>query len=57
MSASVPFWAGDTPGVWRGFAGSLVSHVTYYLFAPQGSGEAESLTPLKWWTTPHLKLS
>ena len=33
------------------------THVTYYLFAPQGSGEAESLTPLKWRTTPHLKLS
>ncbi len=25
--------------------------VTYYLFAPQGSGEAESLTPLKRRTT------
>ena len=29
--------------------------VTYYLFAPQGSGEAESLTPLKRRTTPLLK--
>src|SRR5690349_19316003 len=38
------------------------SHVTYYLFAPQGSGEAESLTPLKRRTTPdpndtHLECS
>ena len=28
------------------------THVMYYLFAPQGSGEAESLTPLKRRTTP-----
>ena len=28
------------------------THVKYYLFAPQGSGEAESLTPLKWRTNP-----
>jgi hypothetical protein len=32
----------------------LRTDVTYYLFAPQGSGEAESLTPLKRRTTPHL---
>ena len=29
-------------------------HVTYYLFAPQGSGEAESFTPLKRRTTSHI---
>ncbi len=27
------------------------SRVSYYLFAPQGSGKAESLTPLKRRTT------
>ena len=28
----------------------------FLLFAPQGSGEAESLTPLKWRTTSLSKL-
>ena len=43
----------DTPGVRAGFARSRNLHVMYSLFAPQGSGKAESLTPLKRRTTPH----
>ena len=44
----------DTPGVRVLICQNLEIHVTYYLFAPQGSGEAESLTPLKRRTTSHL---
>ena len=42
------------PGAGR-ICHTRATHVTYYLFAPQGSGEAESLTPLKRRTTPLLK--
>ncbi len=43
----------DTPGESGSICQNPGTHVTYYLFAPQGSGEAESFTPLKRRTTSH----
>ena len=44
----------DTPGGAVPICQNLRTHVTYYLFAPQGSGEAESFTPLKRRTTSYI---
>jgi hypothetical protein len=46
LSRGIPAFSGcDTPGLHAGFASSRNPHVTYYLFAPQGCGEAQSLPP------------
>jgi len=46
--------ADDTPGLPLPICQTPGIRVTYYLFAPQGSGEAESFTPLKRRTTSHI---
>jgi hypothetical protein len=53
-TGEIPQWEpGDTPGGGGSICQDPGIHVTYYLFAPQGSGEAESFTPLKRRTTSH----
>ena len=47
----------DTPGQGAPICQNLGIRVTYYLFAPQGSGEAESFTPLKRRTTSRSALT
>ncbi|GAA1130479.1 hypothetical protein GCM10009651_12520 [Microbacterium natoriense] len=59
MDAGFAIWPGgnsgtgddDTPGGYGPICRNPGIRVTYYLFAPQGSGEAESFTPLKRRTT------